>query len=122
MTDEEIAEQLYDELQHHKILNYDEYSDRLYDLLSKAHPDEERVGGYVGDIETIMHNKWSFGFCDMCGDVIFYDEDTWYDLCMVEPEEEAILEETLPEYQNKTANIIQDVCPTCFNLLLKKGE
>lgn len=122
MSDEEIAEQLYDELQHHKIVNYEQYSDRLYELLDMAHPDETRVGGYVGDIENIIHNKWSFGFCDMCGEVIFYDEDTWYDLAMCEPSEQEILEETLPKWQNETANIIQDVCPSCFAKLLKRGE
>lgn len=122
MSNEEIAEQLYDELQHHKIVNYEQYSDRLYELLDKAHPDEERVGGYVGDVENILHNKWSFGFCDMCGEVIFYDEDAWYDLAMCEPSEQEILEETLPKWQNETANIIQDVCPNCFAILLKKGE
>lgn len=73
-THEEIAEQLYDELQHNKILNYEEYSKRLYELLDLAHPNEERVGDYVGEVENIIHNKWSFGFCDMCGEVIFYDE------------------------------------------------
>lgn len=122
MTHEQIAEQLYDELQHHKITNYNEYSDRLYELLDLAHPNEIKVGGYVGEVENIMHNKWSFGFCDMCGEYINYDEDAWYDLAMVEPEDQEILEETLPKYQNEVANIIQDVCPTCFNKLLRKGE
>ena len=122
MTNEQIAEQLYDELQHNKIINYNQYSDRLYELLDLAHPNEARVGGYVGDIENIMHNKWSFGFCDMCGDVIFYDEDTWYDVQMAEPEEQDILEETLPKYQNEVANIIQDVCPTCWHKLLRKEK
>lgn len=122
MSNEEIAEQLYDELQHNRIINHNQYSDRLYELLDIAHPDEVRVGGYVGDIENIMHNKWSFGFCDMCGEVIFYDDDQWYDLAMCEPEEQEILEETLPKWQNEVANIIQDVCPTCFAKLLKKGE
>ena len=50
MTHEEIAEQLYDELQHNKITKYNQYSDRLYELLDQAHPDEERVGNYVGDV------------------------------------------------------------------------
>lgn len=122
MSNEEIAGQLYDELQHHKIINYEQYSDRLYELLDIAHPNEVRVGGYIGDIENILHNKWSFGFCDMCGEVIFYDEDTWYDLATCEPSEQEILEETLPKWQNETANIIQDVCPTCFAKLLKKGD
>lgn len=122
MSNEEIAEQLYDELQHNRIINYEQYSNRLYELLDLAHPDEERVGDYVGDVENIMHNKWSFGFCDMCGEVIFYDDDQWYDLAMCEPDEREILEETLPKYQNETGNMIQDVCPTCFAKLLKKGE
>lgn len=122
MTNEQIAEQLYDELQHNKIINYDQYLDRLYTLLDQAHPNEERVGNYVGDIETIMHDKWSFGFCDMCGDVIFYDEDTWYDVQMAEPEEQDILEETLPKYENEVANPIQDVCPTCWHKLLRKEK
>lgn len=122
MTHNEIAEQLYDELQHNKITNYSQYSDRLYELLSQAHPDEEKVGDYVGEVENIMHNKWSFGFCDMCDEVIFYDDDPWYDLCMVEPWEEEILEETLPKYQSETGRELQDVCSACFRKLLKKGD
>lgn len=120
MTNEEIAEQLYDELQHHRITNYEEYSKRLYELLDLAHPNEWRVGDYVGEVENIMHNKWSFGFCDMCGEVIFYDDDCWYDLCgdLYDYEREKI-EERLPKYQNETGNIIQDVCPACFNILVK---
>lgn len=122
MTHEEIAEQLYDELQHNKIINYEEYSKRLYELLDLAHPDAEKVGDYVGDVENIMHNKWSFGFCDMCDEVIFYDDDTWYDVCMAEPEESDILDETLPKYEQELGHGIQDVCPTCWHKLLKKGE
>ena len=122
MTHEEIAEQLYDELQHNKITKYNQYSDRLYELLDQAHPDEERVDNYVGDVENIMHNKWSFGFCDMCDEVIFYDDDPWYDVQCAEPEEQDILEETLPIFQKEVGQEIQDVCPTCWHKLLKKGE
>lgn len=122
MTHEKIAEQLYDELQHNRITNYNEYSDRLYELLDLAHPDEERVGQYVGDVENILHNKWSFGFCDMCNEVIFYDEDAWYDLCMAEPYEQEIIEQNLPKYQQEAGQPIQDVCPTCFNKLLNKEK
>ena len=122
MTHEEIAEQLYDELQHNKITNYNEYSKRLYELLDLAHPNEERVGDYVGDVENIMHNKWSFGFCDMCGEYINYDDDTWYDVQYAEPEEQDILEETLPIYQKEVGQQIQDVCPACWHKLMKKGE
>lgn len=122
MTHEEIAEQLYDELQHNKIVNYEEYSKRLYELLDLAHPDEERVGDYVGEVENIMHNKWSFGFCDMCDEVIFYDDDAWYDVQMAEPEEQDILEETLPIYQKEVGQQIQDVCPSCWYKLLRKGD
>ena len=122
MTHEEIAEQLYDELQHNKIINYNEYSDRLYELIDKAHPNEGRVGGYVGEVENIIHNKWSFGFCDMCNEVIFYDDDTWYDVHCAEPEEQDILEETLPIFQKATGQQIQDVCSTCWHKLLKKGD
>lgn len=118
MTHEEIAEQLYDELQHNKILNYEEYSKRLYELLDLAHPNEERVGDYVGDVENIMHNRWSFGFCDMCGEYINYDDDVWYDVQYAEPEEQDILEETLPVYQKEVGQQIQDVCPTCWHKLL----
>lgn len=122
MTHEEIAEQLYDELQHNKVTNYNEYSDRLYELLDLAHPNEERVGSYVGDVENIMHNKWSFGFCDMCGEYINYDDDAWYDVQYAEPEEQDILEETLPIYQKEVGQQIQDVCPACWHKLMKKGE
>lgn len=119
MTNEEIAEQLYDELQHNKILNYNQFIDRLYELVGEVYG-EKKIGGHAGDIENIMHNKWSFGFCDMCGEVIFYDDDCWYDLCgdLYDYEREKI-EERLPKYQNETGNIIQDVCPACFNILVK---
>lgn len=121
MTHEEIAWQLYDELQHNRIANYQEYSKRLYELLDLAHPDAEKVGDYVGDVENIMHNKWSFGFCDMCGDVIFYDDDAWYDLCgdLFDYERERI-EERLPKYEKEIGHDIQDVCPTCFTKLTKE--
>lgn len=120
MTNNEIAEQLYDELQHHNITTYDEYSKRLYELLDVAHPNEEKVGDYVGEVENIMHNKWSFGFCDMCNEVIFYDDDTWYDTQMAEPEEQDILEETLPKYEKELGHEVQDVCTTCWHKLLNK--
>lgn len=122
MTHEEIAEQLYDELQHNRLTSYDEYSNRLYELLDLAHPNEKRVGRYAGEVENIIHGKWSFGFCDMCGEYINYDDDTWYDTQMAEPEEQDILEETLPIYQNEAGQQIQDVCPTCWHKLLKRGE
>lgn len=122
MTHEEIAEQLYDELQHNKLTCYAEYSDRLYELLDKVHPNDKLVGDYVGDVENIIHNKYSFGFCDMCGEVIFYDEDTWYDTQCAEPEEQDILEETLPKYEEELGCAIQDVCPTCWHKLLTKSE
>lgn len=122
MTHEEIVEQLYDELQHNKIINYNEYSDRLYKLLDLAYPNEERVGDYVGDVENIMHNRWSFGFCDMCGEYINYDDDTWYDVQCAEPEEQDILEETLPVYQKEIGHEIQDVCSACWHKLLKRGD
>lgn len=122
MTHEEIAEQLYDELQHAKILDYQEYSERLYELLDLAHPNEEKVGDYVGDVENILHNRWSFGFCDMCGTYINYDDDVWYDVQMSEPEEQDILEETLPVYQKKVGHEIQDVCSLCWHKLLKEKD
>lgn len=99
---EEIAEQLYDELQHNKILNREEYDKRLKEL------------GGGEETENIIHNKWSFGFCDMCGDVIFYDEGGWFDLCgdLYDYERERI-EERLPADTE-----IQDVCATCFHKLV----
>ena len=120
MTHEEVAWQLYDELQHNRITNYEAYSKRLYELLDLAHPNEERVGDYVGDVENILHTKWSFGFCDMCGEVIFYDDDAWYDLCgeLFDYEREKI-EERLPKYQEQVGGEIQDVCATCFATLTK---
>ena len=122
MTHDEIAEQLYDELQHNKLTNYEDYSGRLFELLDLAHPDDELVGGYVADVECIMHNKWSFGFCDMCNEVIFYDDDNWYDVQCAEPEEQDILEKTLPKYEQELGCDIQDVCATCWHKLLKEGE
>lgn len=99
---EEIAEQLYDELQHNKILNREEYDGRL-----------KALGGGE-EVENIIHNRWSFGFCDMCGEVIFYDEGGWYDLCgdLYDYERERI-EERLPADTE-----IQDVCATCFHKLV----
>jgi hypothetical protein len=122
MTHEEIAEQLYDELQHNRITNYQEYSKRLYELLDIAHPNEERVGDYVGDVENIMHNRWSFGFCEMCGDVIFYDEDNWYDLwgSFYDEWETERIEERLPKYEKELGHEIQDVCSSCFAKLTEE--
>lgn len=104
---DEIAEQLYDELQHNKILNYEEYSKRLKEL------------GGGEEVENIIHNKWSFGFCDMCDEVIFYDEDSWFDLCgeIFETEVDN-LTERLPEYEKKVGHYIQDVCSLCFHKLV----
>lgn len=110
MTYEEIAEQIYDDLQHNRITNYDEYKERL----------DKENGGVV--INEILHNRWSFGFCDMCGEYINYDDDPWYDVQMAEPEEREILEETLPIYQKETGQQIQDVCPTCWHKLLNKED
>lgn len=107
MTHEEIAEQLYDELQHNKILNREEYNRRLKEL------------GGGEEVENIIHNKYSFGFCDMCGEVIFYDEGGWYDLCgdLYDYERERI-EQRLPADTE-----IQDVCATCFHkLVAEEGE
>ena len=111
MANEEIAEQLYDELQHNKILNYEEYSKRLKEL-----------GGGEG-VENIAHNKWSFGFCDMCGEVIFYDDDAWYDLCgdLYDYERERI-EERLPKIQQELGHEVQDVCATCFHKLVDESQ
>lgn len=115
MTHEEIAEELYDELQHNRLVNYEEYSKRLYELLDLAHPNEESVGDYVDEVENIIHNRYSFGFCDMCGEVIFYDDDAWYDLCgdLYDYERERI-EERLPAIQKELGHEVQDVCSSCF--------
>ena len=118
-THEEIAEQLYDELQHNKILNYEEYSKRLYELLDEAHPNEEKVGDYVGEVENIIHNRWSFGFCDICNEVIFYDEDSGYDLCGDLYDYERVkIEERLPKIQQELGHEVQDICATCFHKLV----
>lgn len=110
MTYEEVAEQIYNELQHNKITTYKEYQKRL----------DSENGSEV--IDNILHNRWSFGFCDMCGEYINYDDDAWYDTQMAEPEEQDILEETLPIYQKEVGHEIQDVCPSCWHKLLRKGE
>lgn len=113
MTDEEIAERLYDELQHNRITNSKEYSKRLYDFAELLYEGED-VERCADSVDTIIHNKWSWGFCDMCDEVIFYDEDSWYDLCgdLLDCERERI-EERLPADTE-----IQDVCATCFNKLV----
>lgn len=122
MTNEEIAEQLYDELQHNKIANCEEFNKRLYELLVKIHPNDKFVDDYAIEVENIMHNKWCFGFCDMCGDTIFYDDDVWYDLCgeLFDYERERV-EERLPQIQKELGHVVQDVCVTCFHKLTK-GE
>ena len=108
MTYEEVAEQIYDDLQHNRITTYKEYKERL----------DKEDGGAV--INEILHNRWSFGFCDMCGTYINYDDDVWYDVQMSEPEEQDVLEETLPVYQKKVRHEIQDVCSLCWHKLLKE--
>lgn len=122
MTHEEIAETLYDELQHNKLTYYTAYSERLYELLDQAHPNDKLVGDHVEAVENILHNKYSFGFCDMCEEVIFYDDDTWYDTQCATPEEQDILEKTIPKYEEELGCAIQDVCPACWHKLLKEGE
>ena len=104
MTNNEIAEQIYDELQHNRIINIEQYTKRLKEL------------GGGEEVENILHNRWSFGFCDRCGEVIFYDEGGWYDLCgdLYDYERERI-EERLPADTE-----IQDVCATCFNELTRE--
>lgn len=101
---DEIAEQLYDELQHNRIINCEEYDKRLKELGGEASE----------EIDNIIHNKCSFGFCDMCGEVIFYDEGGWYDLCgdLYDYERERI-EQRLPADTD-----IQDVCSVCFAKLV----
>lgn len=107
-TYEEVAEQIYDDLQHNRITTYKEYKERL---------DKEKGGAVINEI---LHNRWSFGFCDLCGTYINYDDDVWYDVCMSEPEEQDVLEETLPVYQKKVGHEIQDVCIECWHKLLKE--
>lgn len=111
MTHEEIAEQLYDELQHNRILNREEYDKRLKEL------------GGGEKVENIMHNRWSFGFCDMCDEVIFYDTDSWFDLCgeLFENERDN-LEERLPKYEKQVGHEIQDVCSVCFHKIVDEKE
>ena len=111
MTNEEIAEQLYHELQHNKIITREEYDKRLKEL------------GGGEKVENIIHNKWSFGFCDMCGEVIFYDEDSWYDLCgdLYDYERERI-EERLPKIQQDLGHEVQDICATCFHKLVDQSQ
>ena len=67
------------------------------------------------------NNKWSFGFCDMCGEVIFWEEDNWYDLCgeLYEDKREEI-EKRLPKYEKELGSNIQDVCVSCFYKLTGK--
>ena len=106
MTNNEIAEQIYDELQHNRIINIEQYTKRLKEL------------GGGEEVENILHNRWSFGFCDRCGEVIFYDEGGGYDVCgdLYDYERERI-EERLPADTE-----IQDVCATCFNKLVGKSQ
>jgi len=108
MIYEEVAEQIYDDLQHNRITTYEEYKERL---------DKEKGGAVINEI---LHNRWSFGFCDMCGEYINYDDDVWYNVCLAEPEEREVLEETLPVYQKKVGHEIQDVCSLCWHKLLGK--
>ena len=105
---ETLVEQLYDELQHHRLVNYGEYRYELEDL----------AGDKADEVDNLLHNRYSFGFCDMCDEVIFYDDDTWYDVCCAEPYEQDILEITLPKWQKKLGCEIQDVCPVCWHKLL----
>lgn len=105
-TYEEIAEEIYDDLQHNRITNSKEYEERL----------EKENGGAV--INEILHNRWSFGFCDMCGEIIFYDEDSWFDLCgEIFDYERDNIEERLPKYEKEVGHYIQDVCSLCFHKL-----
>lgn len=119
MKYEQIAHQVYDELSHNRLVDYEEYIDRICELLRKSSVPKDKIQMYLSDIETIMHNKWSFGFCDMCGEVIFYDTDTWYDLeGPLYDYERARIKQNLPRYLDESADV-SIICLSCFNKLVK---
>lgn len=115
-----VGDALWDDACHNRIANKQDWSKRLYELLDGEFPQEERVGDHVADVEDYLHNKYSFGFCDLCGDFINYDDDQWWDLGLTEGDENEWLEKSLPLWEKQYPDheeTIQDVCPICFHRL-----
>ena len=122
----EIGERLIDDAQHNRINNREEWDEELADLLDDTF-DELIMGAHKDCVENYVHSHYSFGFCDLCGEIIFYDDDSWYDLNCCEDWERERIEENLPalkaRYNLADKDEIQDVCVGCMHDLLKeKGE
>lgn len=121
-----VGDTLWSEAEHNRITNRQQWSERLFELLDGEFPEEKLHGDHAGDVDDYLHNKYSFGFCDLCGCFINYDSDQWYDLGLCEPEEQEWLEKTLESWQKFYADTacddITDVCDMCFaDLTTKDG-
>lgn len=76
----EIADELYDRVEHSIITTSSDWQEHMYALLEQAFPDLERVGDLIASVDDYAHDKHSFGFCDLCGEYIDYNTDPWHDL------------------------------------------
>lgn len=115
----EIGESLYNMAEHNRITNFQQWNEKMFELLDKAFPDRERVGDLAVEVDSYIHERHSFGFCDLCGCYINYESDKWFDLGMTEKHEDFWLERSLPMWEKFYAdttndNAIEDVCDMCF--------
>lgn len=123
----EVGERLYDMAEHNRITNFKQWNEKMFELLEEAFPDRERVGDLCEEVDDYLHNKYSFGFCDLCGDYINYDDNQWYDTGFFEPEQNEWLEKSLPlwkRFYGDTAvrDWVSDLCPICYhNLTTEEG-
>lgn len=112
MTIEEIGELVWSELTHNRITTYGEYGSLI---LSQGEDLDYKEDELVDMVDNYLHNKYSFGFCDMCDEFIDYDTDDWYDLCYSDYTEE---ERDKIEHAVSGTDI-QDICGSCFNTIMK---
>lgn len=116
----EVGERLYNMAEHNEITNFQQWNEKMFELLGEAFPERERVGDLCEEVDEYLHNKYSFGFCDLCGCYINYESDQWYDTGLFEPEQNEWLEKSLPlweKFYGDTAvcEYITDLCPICYH-------
>lgn len=123
----EIGELLYNQLEHNRITSKKQLDKAMVETIVRAAASPlflAMVTTMCNKIYDYMHNRYSFGFCNICGDYINYDEGGWVDMWTLEPEElEAItpnIAKVLEAHKRPSDFIFQDVCSSCFNEL--KGE
>lgn len=116
----EVGDELFSMAEHNRITNFQQWQENMYDLLNEAFPERERVGDLCAEVDDYLHDKHSFGFCDLCGAYINYDSDPWYDLGLTEGEEQDWVYKGEYLWRNMYSDTaveegITDVCMVCFH-------